>query len=251
MGISHIYIGILFTAVVNVIIAITATTFFIFLVRRWDALEDEMRAYCIFYFLTAIAWFWIAIRYTMMGMGYAGPLIMIISKITQSFLVFTGPPLLYYVGYRIFHKRTGACILSLVAFLFSSVSAYLLWQPQGIGLPHIEFFSADAPINKTSLLIFVSEVVFIAILLSYDLMSRLYRWTKSRSTKALYTALYSSGVLVYVAIGGIDQIKLFTGGFLVAFRVLYAAAFLFTYIIIVKRESLEDDYLIEEEAPRI
>ncbi len=243
---SQIHIGILFTAMVSMIIASAATIFFVFLMRRWRTLEAEMRAYAIFYLLTATAWSWITLRYILIGNGYDGVWIIRISQITQSLLVSTGAPLLYYVGRRIFHDPLVAKILSLVASGAAVTSIYLLFQEGGVLRPRIEFFSADGPINKISLLIFVSIVATIACLLAYDIGSRLYAWSKNRNIRTLYTALYSSGVLVYVAIGGLDQIKILTGGFLVVFRALYAASFLFTYIVIVKRESLEEDYFIED-----
>lgn len=242
------YVGILLTALVNTIIAGVALMFFVFLARRWSGLQDDMRAYGLFYLLTAAAWFWIATRYVMVGVGYEGVWILRISQITQTLLVFTGPPILYYVGRRLFEKDVVAKTLALLSFCAASVSVYFLLQPHGIGTPHIEFFSADAPINSISLRIFISEVALIAMMLLCDLVSRLYAWFQSRDKKVLYAALYSFGVLVYVAIGGIDQMKLLTGGFLVVFRTLYAAAFLFTYVVIVKRESLEESYFtIEEE----
>ena len=244
---SEFYVGILLTALVNTIIAGVALMFFVFLARRWATLQDDMRAYGLFYLITAAAWFWIATRYIIVGVGYEGAWVTRISQITQTLLVFTGPPLLYYAGRRLFNKSVIAKALAFLSFGAASVSVYFLLQPWGIGVPRIEFFSADAPINALSLRIFISEVALIAIMLFFDLASRLYAWSQSKDTKVLYTALYSFGVLVYVAIGGIDQMKLLTGGFLVVFRTLYAAAFLFTYVIIVKREALEESYFTVEE----
>src|SRR3989338_7502135 len=97
-----IKIGIVFHAMTTAIIAVIASAFVVFLVRRWRTLDHVRRAYAGFWIVTMLVWSAITVRYFMIGMGYWGGEISAVDRFIQSMVFFTGPPLYYYAGLRLF-----------------------------------------------------------------------------------------------------------------------------------------------------
>ena len=108
------------------------------------------------------------------------------------------------------------------------------------------YFSADVVLNKTSLYIFGLEVALAIILLGYNVGQKFKLWRSKHEPPALYAALYSLALLIYVGLAGLDNAKFINDWPLIFFRLLYSAIFLFTYLLIISDETHHERYLIDE-----
>ena len=243
---TTIQTGLLFHALVAVLIAMVAAVFVVFLSRRWKSLDRARHAYTGFWVVTALVWSAIAARYFMIGMGYWGGEISFLDIFIQSAVFVTGPPLFYYAGLRVLQHRWAAVALALVSCVFTAMGIYFILQPEGIVRVAVTGFSAETNLNPVSYSIFISNIAILVILMVYDLLSRLRQWFAQRNDALFYDALYSAALLVYVGLGGIDNSKIFLEWELVILRICYIAAFLFAYRVIVEHELAQEHFLIED-----
>src|SRR3989344_2852219 len=247
MVFESIRVGIMFNAFVSSIVAIIAFVFSIFLFIRWHRLDTALRAYTGFWVMTTLVWVFSAARYLFIGTGffapaytYYGSLVHLGDIIVQGAVFFTGPPLFYYVTIRVFGKDRIAVVAAFISFLLGSVALWLIVKPNGLSTPVFTFFSADASINTASLLIFGIEIVVLIFMLVYDTVTKIQLRRATRNTDALFHALYSISLLVYVMLGGIDQSKIILDWPLIVFRVFYGGAFLMAYLTIIQHETSHD-----------
>ncbi|OGL60604.1 hypothetical protein A3H10_00685 [Candidatus Uhrbacteria bacterium RIFCSPLOWO2_12_FULL_46_10] len=205
-----------------------------------------MKSYSWFWFFTAIAWILISIKYSLIGFGYLGSWLHYVDLLLQSAIFSSGLPLIYYVGLKFFDDKRLADILGLATIMPIVVAIWLIIQPGGLVLRDLTFFSAKSFLNSGSLIIFNVEVAIIIAILIYDIATWLYRWRQSRDQNALIESLYSIAIITYLVLGSIEQSGLIKNWTVIIFRIMYAAAFLFVYLLITQREIANENYLIEE-----
>ncbi|HEY4497413.1 MAG TPA: hypothetical protein VJC20_01500 [Candidatus Paceibacterota bacterium] len=243
---AEIKIGILFHSMTTAIIAVISLAFVVFLIRRWRALDDVRRAYTGFWIVTMLVWSAITARYFMIGMGYWGGDINAVDRFIQSMVFFTGPPLYYYVGLRLFSDKRAAIALATASLIFSIIGMRFVLREDGLVRVAITNFSTETNLNPTSYQIFLSNIVMLVVLIAYDFFLRIRQWIARRDIVFLYDALYSAALLVYVGLGGIDNSKIFLEWGLVILRIFYSAAFVFAYSVIIGHTFAQDNFLIEE-----
>lgn len=243
MTLTVVSIGILFTALVSLTVSATAFALTIFLWRRWERLDSAMRAYTWFWWFTVLVWGGSFFRYLFISLGYFGVGIKLLDSIVQTAVFFTGPSLFYYVSIRVFNSERVAKITSSISVLLGIVAIYYIFQPNGIPIRDVTYFSAEGTINQTSFIIFSIEAASILVLLFYDMVRRLNEWRRG-NRPALYHALYSGSVVLYLVLGSIDESKIITDWPLTVFRMLYAGSFLLVYLIITQDEASQETYLL-------
>ncbi len=244
MGMSVISIGILFNALVAATVSATALALTYFLWRRRARLDSAMHAYTWFWWFTVLVWAGSAFRYTLISMGYFGMGVKYLDATIQTAVFFTGPSLFYYVSLRVFGSERVAKITSGLSVLLGIVALYFVLRPDGIPIRDVTYFSAEGTINQKSFLIFSLEAGAILVLLIYDMVHRLLEWHHEQRRAALYHALYSGSVVLYIMIGSIDESKVITDWPLIIFRMLYAGAFLLVYLFITLDEASQETYLL-------
>jgi len=240
-------IGILFNALVSSIVAGSAMALAVFLFKRYGRLNIIMRSYAWFWFFTVLVWITLSVRYALIGFGLASHWINYFDIALQIAVFGGGAPLVFYVGLRVFEDKKAAGILA-IASIFSIVAAiWLILQPGGLVVQETTFFTSESIINTGSLIIFNVEGAIILFFLTYDTAMRLRRWHADHNeAKIFYEALYSLAIMIYLFLGIIEQSGLVTDWILVVFRILYAAAFLFVYVVITQYEAAGEIYLTEE-----
>lgn len=239
-------IGIIFNAIVSTIVAGTAVSLIIFLYKRYDKLTMMMKSYSWFWFFTAIAWILISIKYLLIGFGYLGPWIHYDDILLQSAIFLSGLPLIYYVGLKFFDDKRLADILGIATIVPIAAAIWLIIQPGGLVLRDLTFFSAKSSLNSGSLTIFNVEVAIIIAILIYDIARWLYHWRQSRDQNALIESLFAVAIMTYLVLGSIEQSELIKNWTVIIFRIMYAAAFLFVYLLITHSEAVNENYLMEE-----
>lgn len=253
MILESIRVGIMFNAFVSSIVACIAFAFSVFLFLRWRKLDMALRAYTGFWIMTMLVWAFSAARYLFIGMVFFDPINVYYGSwahlgdiIIQGSVFFTGPPLFYYVAVRVFGEDRIAAAAATTSFILGVLALWLIVRPNGLSAPVFTFFSADASINTASLIIFGIEIIVLVVLLIYDSIIKMRLWRATNNTDALFYALYSVSLLVYVVLGSIDQSKIILDWPLIVFRVLYSGAFLMAYLTIVQHETSQDTFLISE-----
>ncbi len=241
-------IGILFHSCVVFLVACVAAAFAAFLFYRWRRLDEAMRAYAWFWVFTFLVWIGITIRYFMIGMGWWDSNINPNEFFVQSAVFFTGPPLFYYAGLRVFKDQFIAGVLGAVSLILGFNALVFLMQPGGLLRLEIANFSADTVLNPTSQAIFSVQIIVLVLLFLYDIGFRLYAWYRGGDTTLFYNALHSLVLIFYVVLGGIDNSHIIQDWPLVVFRLVYAAAFLFAYIVINREDVSKEEYLIHEDS---
>lgn len=236
-------IGILFNAFVTATIAGTAIALVFFFRKRWDRLDESMRAYAWFWWFTAIVWAPSSLRYLVVSSGYAGPEMGVLDLLVQGGVFFTGPSLFYYLGLRVFGNRAIAQRSAVVSMLLAVLSMWFTSQPNGIPLKDVTTFSAEATVNQISFIIFSVQASIIFALLVFDTVRRLRIWKTRGMRQQLYHALYSAALLVYLSLGSIDESKVITDWPIVVFRLLYTGAFLMVYLVITQDEDSRAEFL--------
>lgn len=242
-------IGILFNGFVSAMISGVAFALIIFLRRRYQQLNATMRAYTWFWWVTALVWLPVAIRYSITGFGYAGPWLRYLDIIVQAAVFFTGPPLFVYVTLRLFKNEKLANWLGLVSLALGCVSLWLVLKPDGIPVRDVTFFSADAAINQTSFIIFGAQAGLILALLFFDIVSSVRTWKQTGRPGIGYEILYSTAIVIYIVLGSVDESKIIIDWPLVVFRMLNAGAFLAVYLTMTQEEASKAAYLTTEERP--
>jgi hypothetical protein len=244
-------VGVIFNALVNLIVAIVSFSLVIFLFRRWERSDLIMRAYAWFWLMTTVLWALLALRSGVIGFGYFDTYYYSAAYwydiAIQMAIFLTGPPLAYYVGLRVFHRLHIAQWMAWGSFFIALISMFFVLLPGGISEPNITYFSADSRINLLSLVLFSVEVAMLGGLLMYDCFLRLRLWRADRNKVTLYDAMYSATLLIYLFFGAIDQSKIFIDWPTIVFRVLYSIAFLITYIMITQQDALREEYFVEDE----
>jgi len=251
--IENIRVGIMFNAFVSGIVASIAFAFGIFLFRRWKKLDDSMRAYAWFWIMTMIVWASSSVRYLIVGLGffnpgdaYYGSSIHYFDILLQGSIFFTGPPLFYYAGSRIFKNYRVAQALSALSFIIGIAALRFLIGENGITAPQFTYFSADSSITRYLFMVFTAQAAVILLMLLYDTANNLRLWWTTGGIRFRFFALYSLIIVIYTVLGSIDQSKIVIDWPLVLFRLLYSAAFLMAYITVTEHEASEEEYLIEE-----
>jgi hypothetical protein len=243
---SSVHIGILFHSFVVFIVACVAAAFSVFLFRRWRRLDEAMRAYGWFWVFTFFVWSGIALRYFMIGVGKWDISINANEIFIQSAVFFTGPPLFYYAGLRVFKNQFVAGVLGTLSLVLGFNALVFLMQPGGLLRLEITDFSADTLLNPMSQIIFSSQIVVLVLLYIYDIGARLLLWYRGGDSSSFYNSFHSLVLILYVVLGGIDNSHIIMDWPLVVFRLLYAAAFLFGYIVINKEDAAKEKYLVCE-----
>lgn len=239
-------IGLLFTSFVELITALSALALVIFLFRRWKSSDLGMRVYVVFWFFTFFVWITSMTRYLLVSFGYENSSFEhILSVLTQMFIFSCGPVLFYYVSIRTLQMRARvAVLLSILPFVFTVWSFVLLLSQWGVTIPQITYFSADAVINKKIFYVFGIQIAILLPLLTYDVFLHYCAWRKDKTIIERYRAFHSLALILYLALGTIDQAKIFIGWPLVVFRMFYSASFLFVYVVIAHYEVDKESYLL-------
>jgi uncharacterized membrane protein YhaH (DUF805 family) len=86
----------------------------------------------------------------------------------------------------------------------------------------------------------------ILFFLLVDIGVTVRRWRHDRYPGASYEVLYSAAIVVYLALGSIDESKVLVDWPLVVFRMLYAGAFLAVYLTMAQEEASRTSYLATE-----
>lgn len=242
-------VGIIFNALVSFIVGAISFAFVFFLFRRWERSDIVMRTSAWFWLMTMLLWIFSAIRYALIGFGYFSTYyysaVYWYDMVIQAAIFFTGPPLFYYIGLRVFHRLHIAQWLSWASFFLAVFAMFFVLRPNGISEPDITYFSADSRVNMISLTMFAAEVAVGIGLLIYDLFIRMRLWFVDRSVTTLYDAMYSGPLLVYLILGALDQSKIFIDWPTIVYRLLYSTAFLMTYIMIIQQDALREEYFVE------
>lgn len=246
---TGVHIGILFHGFVVLIVALIALAFLFFLFRRWSRLDEAMHAYGWFWMFTFLVWVGISIRYFMIGGGWWDFSINANEVFVQTAVFFTGPPLFYYAGLRVFKNQFVAGVLGSFSLIMGFNAIVFVMQPGGLVRSDATNFTADTILNHTSQILFSFQIFILVLLFLYDIVSRLIAWRRAREATLFYNALYSLVLVIYVALGGIDNSHIIVGWPLVIFRLLYAGTFLFGYILITKEDAAGENYLIPDEGP--
>lgn len=246
MGYSSLNIGIIFNALVSGIIAATAASLSFFLFKRYQRLTSSMQAYNWFWLLMLLAWIFLTVKYSLIGIGYLGKWIHAVDLVLQTALFCGGIPLIYYASIRVFSDHRLAKILGAFTILPIAVAVWLIIQPGGLVLREPQFFSAKSELNSGSLMIFNMEVGIILMLLIYDVFTRLRRWRIKRDQNIFYESLYSSAIIFYLVLGSIEQSALIKNWPVIIFRVLYTAIFLFVYLLVTQHETINEKFLLDE-----
>ncbi|OGL87145.1 hypothetical protein A3I40_02915 [Candidatus Uhrbacteria bacterium RIFCSPLOWO2_02_FULL_48_12] len=243
---STFSIGIIFNAFVSGIVAAAAIALVFFLFKRYRKLHSTMRAYAWFWFFTALVWIPLSIRYLFIGFGSTGQWPHYFDILLQFAVFLGGLPLIYYIGLRVFNDQWLAGAMGLASILPIATALWLILQPGGLIAQEITFFSAETIINTGSLIIFNVEGGLLLALLIYDIIIHLNQWRKSHIRQTFYRALYSLAIVIYLALGILEQSGLVNDWTLVVFRILYAATFLFVYLLITQHEAADETYFQEE-----
>lgn len=240
-----VHIGILFNAFVSGVVAATALALAIVLLRQPQRLSPAMRSYAWFWYVTVLVWSQSFLRYFFISLGYTGSLVHYLDVTMQTAVFFGGPPLLAYLGWQTFRRRAAAVLLAVASTLAALVAVSFIVKPDGLSPLVLTSFSAETTLNAASLNIFATEVSLIVILLLYDIARGLRQWRAHRDRTAAYEALCSSGLLVYLLLGSVDQASFITDWLVVIFRMLYAATFLAVFMLVVHYQDRADTYLLE------
>jgi|GEM_PF-591985 len=243
------WIGIIFNALISGLVAIAASMFVIFLGKRWKKLDQTMKTYAWIWGFTTLIWIGAFLRYIIIGFEIDGPILRLIDIGIQSLIILTGPALFYYLGLRLFKTKIWAQIMFVVSLLLAIYSISILIGQNGILSNGRTYFSDDVLLNEKSLVIFGVEAILAIALLLFDFFQRIYLWKKTHDKKMLYSALYSCTLLIYVFFAGIDNAKIINDWQLILFRILYAGAFLFAYLVIVEDESEKEIFSILKPEP--
>lgn len=239
-------IGIIFNAFVSGIVAAAAIALVFFLFKRYQKLNPVMRAYAWFWFFTALVWIPISIRYLFIGFGSISELTRYLDILLQIAVFSGGLPLIYYIGLRVFSDKWLARLLALASIFPVAVAIWLIVQPGGLIAQETTFFSSETILNTGSLTIFNVEGGLLLILLLYDIGVRINQWSKVHVQQTLYEAMYPLAIVIYLGLGSLEQSGLATDWILVVFRILYAATFLFVYLLITQHEAASESYFLEE-----
>lgn len=243
---STIRTGILFNGLITTVVAAAALMFIIFLARHWPKLNLVMRTYAWVWGFTASVWLGATLRYIIIGFNYSRSILEKLDALIQILIFLTGPPLFFYIGLQLFKNKKIAAALAMASFAGGVAATYYLLQPHGLRYAAITYFSADVVLNPTSLYIFGLQVVLAVVLLAVNVGKKIRRWRKAKEPAALYAALYSLTLLLYVGLAGLDNAKFINDWPLIFFRLVYSAIFLFTYLVIVSDEARREFYLIDE-----
>lgn len=244
---STFSIGIIFNAFVSSIVAAAAVALVFFLFKRYKTLPTIMRAYAWFWFLTALVWIPLSIRYLFIGFGSTDEWPHYFDIFLQIAVFLGGLPLIYYIGLRVFRDKWLASALGLGSILPIATAIWLIFQPGGLITQEATFFSAETIINTGSLIIFNVEGGLLLLLLGYDIILHIIQWFKNHIQQTFYEAMYPLAIIIYLSLGSLEQSGLVTDWILVVFRILYAATFLFVYLLVVQTESSGERYLLEEQ----
>lgn len=237
-------VGILLNAVVSAIVAIAAMALTIFIFRRRKRFDVAMQAYSLFWLFTAFTWISISIRYILIILEAPASTVLLFDVFMQIGIFFSGPPLIFYVSYRLFNKQKLSSFLGIVSTALAVAALWFTIQPDGFTAAPRTFFAAENQVNMQSFAIFGIEAGIILLLLIYDVILRLGHWRWRHSKTALYEALYSLGVILYLLFGSLDQGGIIGDWVIVVFRILYAAIFLYVYLIMIQHEATEEVYLV-------
>ncbi len=244
-------VGIIFNALVSLIVASISLVLVIFLFRRWERSDLIIRAYSWFWLITMLLWTFLATRYAVIGFGYFSTYYYSAAYwfdvVIQIAVFLTGPPLAYYLGLRVFHRLHIAQWMAWGSFFIAILSIFFVLLPQGISEPDFTYFSADSRINNISFALFSIEIAFLGGLLVYDFFLRMRTWRKDHNTLILYDAMYSATLFIYLFFGAIDQSKIFIDWPTIVFRLLYSISFLAIYLMIMQEDAQREEYFIEED----
>lgn len=244
---KQIHTGLLFSGVVTAIVASSAIAFSVFLLRRWRRLDPAMRAYALIYVATSLVWFHKTLRYLMLTFSFSNTDLMRLNEVlSESFVYLTGLPLYYYLGIRVFHSRRVSRIATAFMTLIAVVSVAFLLLPNGFSTGEVTYFTADPRLNPYSFTLFGIFAGLSLLFLIYDFSHRIPKQIKTPPPLS-YNSFYSMALIIYVGLGIIDQSKIIIGWPLVVFRMLYAAAFLFAYLVMVQDEAKHEQYLLPQE----
>jgi hypothetical protein len=236
--------GIILNDFICAVIALASAAFCIFLLRRWSKLNALMKTYTYFWMAAFLTWVGITIRYFMYLVGveeeawyWAN------ERFLQIAIYGSGIPLLIYLALLLFKKRWIIWLFAAEGVIGFIAAVWFLFLPTGYGPAELTDFTVDPLVNSSSILIFDILAGTVLVLLLTHIGKSLYQKFFVDHQPLPFTVWYSLSLLVYVGIGSIDQIKVITGWPIVAFRVLYAAAFLFAYLITVSDEERSEEYL--------
>jgi hypothetical protein len=242
---ANVSAGLLLNGFVCTVVAFVALSFSIFLLRRWSRLAPEMKAYTWFWIVTIFAWSGIAARYYMYVAGVAEESwYWADQRFFQTAIYSSGMPLLVYLALLLFKKRIVAWSFGALGLAGTLGAAWWLFQPDGFSLAPLTDFTVDPIVNIRSIIIFDVLAAFIMLLLIFHIARSIYSHHRDPSQPIPFAMWYSLSLLIYVGIGSVDQSKIITGWPIVAFRVLYAAAFLFAYLITARDEARREQYLL-------
>ena len=204
-----------------------------------------LRAYAFFWMITIFPWVGIAARYFMFVGGVNNyDLYLLNERLLQLFIFASGIPLFAFLSLLLFKSGRAFLLMLAVSLAGFFTAAWIMWQPDGFAPGPLTDFTVDPTLNFNALLVFGLLAGTAFVLLLFHSVSNIYKRLFDPAAKISYTAWYSLALVVYVGLGSIDKIKAVTGWPIVAFRVLYAAAFLFAYLITVIDEARQDEYLV-------
>jgi hypothetical protein len=161
------------------------------------------------------------------------------------FVYLCGPALFYFVSVRTLQlKSYFSFIFAVPSLCLTLWSFVLLWGGSGVTTPHITYFSADSVVSKQLFYIFGVQIAILLPLLCYDVFLHYRMWRRDKALIEKYRVFHATALIVYLALGTIDQSKIVVGWPLVVFRMFYSAAFLFVYIVISRYESDKESYFL-------
>lgn len=242
-----IHAGIFYNAIISAIVAASAAALGLFLLWRWGRLTSPMRGYAFFWIMTSLIWIPASIRYFLISTGYTGAGILHLAMVGQTAVAASGPPLLYYLLTHLNASKKWALALPTLAAI---IGGYALWVdllPGGIVIRPMTYFSSELTFNRLSLTVFFIIVGVIFSLALYDTLKSFRRWRDEKVPQFGYEALYSLVVLIYLALGSIEEAGIISNWTVIAFRSLYVLTFLYVYIIMDRSESSAVSYLVDTE----
>jgi signal transduction histidine kinase len=222
--------GILFTSLVSFLIFLSAFFLgaYVYNKRRFLKNAFEMRQYSFFLFATAGVWFFVAIRllFAWAENDYYNKILFIADQI---FVFISGLPIAGYLALRIFKNRFVFKITLFIYFLALVLGVYSLFTGE-ITEVGTTYFASKLQVCDFTFGLFMTIILPLLWASFYDTVSGIIAWLKSKKTEDPFGFVYSSIIMVYLALGIFDEKGFIAGYELVFFRLLFVAVFLAAFV---------------------
>jgi hypothetical protein len=233
--------GMIFTSIVAFITCLATLATGLFFRRNKKSGDKLLSAYSFFWLNISLVWFFVALRHFFGWLGFPN-LDRLSFIIVMIFIFFSGIPVSYYLGLKIFKKLSVARFFSgvLSAGVFLGLVTILA---DGVVEGEVSYFATKFRPAESTFTIFVFFIIPLMMVSFFDSLLRLWRWIKKR--EKFHELVYSLALFLYFLLGVFDVRGLIVDWKLVIFRLVFSLISLSVLLAFYFQTSRWEDYIEE------